>query len=74
MVMHPFHPLLGQRVPIIFTRRRTGVRIYVCEGGPLGYVTLPEDFTDRGLTPAARPLTAEVLAELAATVSALARK
>jgi hypothetical protein len=55
-------------------RRRAGVRIYVCEAGPLGSVTLPEDFTDRGVTPAARPLTAEVLAELVATVSALARK
>ena len=74
MVMHPFHPLLGQRVPILFTRRRADIRIYVCEGGPLGSVTLPEDFTDRGLTPAARPLTAEILAELAATITALARK
>jgi hypothetical protein len=46
----------------------------VCEAGPLGSVTLPEDFTDRGVTPAARPRTAEVLAELAATISALARK
>ena len=72
--MHPFHPLRGQRVPILFTRRRAGIRIYVCEGGPLGSVTLPEDFTDRGLTPAARPLTAEVLAELAATITALVRK
>ncbi len=71
---HPFHPLLGQRVPILFTRRRGGVRIYVCEAGPLGSVTLPEDFTDRGLAPAARPLTAEVLVELAATIIALARK
>jgi hypothetical protein len=73
-VTHPFHPLVGQRVAILFTRRRAGVRIYVCEAGPLGSVTLPEDFTDRGVTPAARPLTAEVLAELAATISALARK
>jgi hypothetical protein len=73
-VTHPFHPLVGQRVPILFTRRRAGVRIYVCEAGPLGSVTLPEDFTDRGVMPAARPLTAEVLAELVATVSALARK
>jgi hypothetical protein len=37
-------------------------------------VTLPEDFTDRGVRPAARPLTAEVLAELAATIAALSRK
>ena len=71
---HPFHPLVGQRVAILFARRRAGIRLYVCEAGPLGSVTLPEDFTDRGVAPAARPLTAEVLAELAATISALARK
>jgi hypothetical protein len=73
-VTHPFHPLVGQRVTILFARRRAGVRIYVCEAGPLGSVTLPEDFTDRGVRPAARPLTAEVLAELAATIAALSRK
>jgi hypothetical protein len=66
--------LAGQRLPILFVRRRAGTRLYVCEGGPLGTVTLPEDFTDRGLMPAARPLTAEVLAELAATITALGRK
>lgn len=71
---HPFHPLVGQRVAILFARRRAGIRIYVCEAGPLGSVTLPEDFTDRGVTPAARPLTVELLVELAATISALARK
>jgi hypothetical protein len=48
-------------------------RVYICEGGSLGTVTLPEDFTDRGLPPATRPLTAEVLAVLAATLSALKR-
>jgi hypothetical protein len=73
-VTHRFHPLAGQRLPILFVRRRAGGRLYVCEGGPLGSVALPEDFTDRGLPPAARPLTLEVLAELAATLRALARK
>ena len=71
---HPFHPLVGQRVAILFARRRAGIRLYVCEAGPLGSVTLPEDFTDRGMTPATRPLTVEVLAELAATMAALGRK
>ena len=74
MVTHPFHPLVGQRLPILFVRRRAAGRLYVCEGGPLGTVALPEDFTDRGLAPAVRPLSAEILAELAATISALGRK
>jgi hypothetical protein len=33
-------------------------------------VTLPESFTDRGAPPAARPLTADVLTDVAAVVSA----
>jgi hypothetical protein len=64
----------GQRLSILFVRRRAASRLYICEGGPLGTVTLPEDFTDRGLAPAVRPLSAEVLAELAATIVALGRK
>jgi Family of unknown function (DUF5372) len=74
MVVHPFHPLVGQRLPVLFERRLGAGRVYICEGGPLGTLTLPEDFTDRSLPPATRPLTAEILAELAATLSALKRK
>jgi hypothetical protein len=46
-------------------------RVYVCDGGTLGNVTLPESFTDRGALPAAQALTADVLTDLAAVVSAL---
>ena len=52
-------------------RQRTG-RLYVCDGGVLGSLTLPEDATDRGSEPAERPLSFEVLVELAAVVAALA--
>ena len=45
--------------------------VYVCEGGPSGTMTVPEDFTDRGTPSATRPLTADLLADLAAVVSAL---
>jgi hypothetical protein len=46
--------------------------VYVCEGGTLGgTVTLREDFTDRGGSPAAGPLTVDVVIELATIVSAL---
>jgi hypothetical protein len=71
VVTHPFHPLSGERLPIVFERRRAGARVYVCEGGALGSVTLPEDATDRGVGPAAGPLTVEVLAGLAAVVGAI---
>jgi len=66
--------LVGRQLPILFTRRRATGRIYVCEAGALGTVTLPEEFTDRGLPPAARPLTGDVLAELAALIRTLKRK
>lgn len=70
---HPFHPLTGQRVSILFERRYRSAlgRVYICDGGPLRNVTLPEDFTDRGTPAATRPLTAEVVTDLAAVVSAL---
>jgi hypothetical protein len=71
VVTHPFHPLGGERLPVLFERRRGAGRVYVCEGGPLGSVTLPEDATDRGRGAAERPLSYELLAELAAVVAAL---
>jgi Family of unknown function (DUF5372) len=71
VVTHPFHPLAGERLAILFVRRWGGSRLYVCEGGPLGSVTLPEDATDRGAEPAAGPLTVEVLADLVAVVDAM---
>ena len=48
VVTHPFHPLRGERLVVLFVRRIGAGRIYVCEGGPLGSVALPEDATDRG--------------------------
>lgn len=74
VVTHPFHPLTGQRVSILFERRYRHTargRVYVCDGGALGSVTLPEALTDRGTPPEARPLTADILADLAALISAL---
>jgi hypothetical protein len=46
-------------------------RVYVCDGGTLGNVTLPESFTNRAAPAAPQPLTADVLIDLAAVVSAL---
>ena len=72
MVTHPFHPLCGERLVVLFVRRVGPGRIYVCEGGPRGSVSLPEDATDRGAEPAERPLSIEVLAALVALVADLA--
>jgi hypothetical protein len=71
VVTHPFHPLSGQRLEVLLESRGRAGRVYLCDGGRLGSVALPEDATDRGPEPAERPLTFEVLVELAALVAAI---
>jgi hypothetical protein len=70
-VTHPFHPLAGRRLRVLFERRMAGGLAVSCEGGPLGTLMLPLSWTDRGANPAAIPLSYEVLADLAEVVSAL---
>jgi len=74
-VTHPFHPLAGQRLRVLFERRyeASGVA-FSCEGGPLGTVMLPVDWTDRGRPPAGHALGYEELVELGALVRALATR
>jgi hypothetical protein len=70
-VTHPFHPLRGQRLSILFERKRPEGYLYVCEGGPLGTVGLPTAWTSLSEPAAERPLTIEVLVELGALLKAL---
>ena len=57
---------------VLFERRYQALgHVYICDGGRLGNVTLPEGFTDRGLPDDPSPLNVEVLAELAAVVEAI---
>ena len=57
---------------ILFERRYKSIGlVYVCDGGALGNVSLPEGFTDRGLPPDKGPLNREILAELVGMVSTL---
>jgi hypothetical protein len=61
-------------VAVLFERRYQALgHVYICDGGRLGNVTLPEGFTDRGLPDDQGPLNVEVLAELAAAVKAIDR-
>jgi hypothetical protein len=74
-VTHPFHPLTGQRLRVLFERKVPGGLAVSCEGGPLGSVMLPLAWTDRGPAAAAEaPLTYESLADLAAAVSAVSAR
>ena len=71
MVTHPFHPLFGERLEVLYVRRPAAGRVYVCDGGRGRNVALDEAATDRGAEPAGRPLTFEVLVELAAVVAVI---
>jgi hypothetical protein len=72
LVTHPFHPLRGQRLAVLFERKSADGRVYVCEGGPAGTIGIPQDATELAPPPAAMPLTAEVLAGLVEVVAAVA--
>jgi hypothetical protein len=70
-VTHPFHPLSGRRLRVLFERKLAGGAAVSCEGGPLGSLMVPLAWTDRGPAVADAPLTYEVLVELAAVISAV---
>ena len=71
MVTHPFHPLVGRRLEVLYVRREAAGRMYVCDGGGGRNVKLDEAATDRGPGSAGRPLSFEVLVEVATVVAAL---
>jgi hypothetical protein len=73
-VTHPFHPLAGQRLRVLFERKVPGGVAVSCEGGPLGSVMLPLAWTDRGPAAAEALLTYESLVDLAAAVSAVSAR
>jgi hypothetical protein len=64
VVTHPFHPLNGQWLEVLYLKRRGADTVFVCSGGVSGQITLPRSWTGRGEPPLARRLSAEGLAEL----------
>ena len=71
VITHPFHPLRGQRLEVLFVKRRGAERVLVCAGGVGERVTVPWSWTDRGEPPLAHRLSIEGLAELAAVTRAI---
>jgi Family of unknown function (DUF5372) len=71
VVRHPFHPLFGDRLDVLFVQVCGARRLYVCDGGRLGNVPVPEETTDRAPEPGERPLSIEVLVALVALVAEL---
>jgi hypothetical protein len=64
VITHPFHPVHGERVEVLFTRRRGGQVVLACESASLGRVTVFESWTDRVASPTGGRLSAEGLAAL----------
>jgi hypothetical protein len=64
IVTHPFHPLNGQRLQVLFAKRRAGAVVFVCSGGLSGQMTLPQSWTDRGEPAQPHRLSAQGLAAL----------
>jgi hypothetical protein len=64
VVTHPFHPLTGQRLEVLFAKRRGDGVVFVCAGSEYGQVTLPEAWTDRSAPALACRLSVEGLASL----------
>lgn len=60
-------------MPVLFTKRRAGALVLVCEGGVGGpaTVTLPLSWTDRGPVAASHRLSVEALVVLDTLVTAI---
>ena len=71
IVSHPFHPLNGQRLEVLYAKRRGADTVFVCAGGFSGQMTLPQAWTDRGESPLPRRLSAEGLAGLDTLIRAI---
>ena len=74
MVTHPFHALTGQRLRVLFSRRRhCGVGIeYVCEIDDARRVALRQEWTDRAPEATESRVSTETLMELRALADVLA--
>jgi hypothetical protein len=70
-VTHPFHPLAGRMVEVVYSMKRGGTRMFVLDAGGGVHMTVPVEWTDRG--PAAEPsrVSADSLIHLYALVNAL---
>ena len=71
LITHPFHPLSGQRLEVLFAKRRAGAVVLVGESAELGRVTVQESWTERGPAPLGCRVSAEGLAALDTLIRSL---
>ncbi len=67
----PFHPLAGRRLRVLGQQRSPRGLELDCEGGDAGRVRLPAAWTDRVPPEAAGRVSARVLEDLAAVMTAI---
>jgi hypothetical protein len=70
-VTHPFHPLAGREVEVVYSMKRGSTRMFVLDAGGGVRMTVPVEWTDRGPEPEAARASAESLIDLYALVKAL---
>lgn len=70
----PFHPLAGRRLRVLGQQRSPRGLELDCDGGRLGRVRLPAVWTDRVPAEAAGRVSAGLLADLAAEMTAIERR
>jgi hypothetical protein len=64
VVTHPFHPLCGRELAVLFERRTRRGLWFVCEVDGRSRVTLRQEWTDRGVPAGDQRLAAEGLTAL----------
>jgi hypothetical protein len=74
VVTHPFHPLAGRRLGVVFEMRSRRGLSFVCEVDGVRRVTLRQEWTDRGPEPGQQRVSVEGLARLREVIDATARR
>jgi hypothetical protein len=70
----PFHPLSGERLRVLAQHRSPRGLELDCDGGDLGRVRLPAAWTDRVPPEAGGRVSAGVLADLVAVMTAISSR
>ena len=77
VVTHPFHPLRGQRLGVVFQQRSRQGLVFVCEVEDQGQsrrVPLPQDWTDRGVPAETDRLSSDSLTTLRGLIDSVETK
>lgn len=68
MITHPFHPLKGQSLVVLFTQRKRHGLFFVCEVEGRRRITVAQDWTDRGVAASSDRLAMEGLSAVRALI------